>query len=144
MLEKTDKDLEARLDDNQYDESQLISFKVEITRLSYYNPSNEWERVDGSIEIENVYYKYVKRRVFNDSLEVLCIPNATAMKLQAMKRQGSHPGAGKIAAPEPYVFTERFAVAPAAFILLSPAYYYSVYIPSHPRYTDERPPAFPA
>ena len=39
----------------------------------------------GKIEIGGIQYKYVKRRIFNDSLEVLCIPDGAAMKLRATK-----------------------------------------------------------
>jgi len=141
LVAKADREMDAKLDDNSYDESQLISFKVPITRLSYYNPSSEWERVEGSIEIGNAYYKYVKRRILDDSLEVLCIPNSTAMSLQAMKRQGSHPATYKMPAPEPYVVVARCSVAPPSVRLEPTTYYYSVFIPFHPRTAEERPPS---
>ena len=79
--------LEALLDNNSYDESQLISIKVPITTLSYYNSSPGFERVDGQIDIAGVHYKYVERRIFQDSIELLCIPNMTAMKLQTAKNE---------------------------------------------------------
>jgi len=82
---RADHQLEARLDINSYDESQLISVKVPSTHLAYYNSSTQFERVDGQINIGGVRYKYVKRRFFNDSLEVLCIPNQAAMRLQTAK-----------------------------------------------------------
>jgi hypothetical protein len=82
---RSDRQLEARLDDNAYDESQLFSIKIPATNLSYYNPSTEFERVDGQIEIGGIQYKYVKRRLFNDSLEMLCIPNHAAMSLRTAK-----------------------------------------------------------
>jgi hypothetical protein len=72
LLDKADRELETRLDENRYDESQLISIKVPVTHLSYYNTSDQFERVDGNIEFGGIQYKYVKRRIFNDSLEVLC------------------------------------------------------------------------
>jgi hypothetical protein len=77
-----DRRLEANLDRNNYDESQLISVKLPITSLSYYNSNNNFERVDGQIEIAGTQYKYVKRRLFKDSLELLCIPNQAGMTLQ--------------------------------------------------------------
>ena len=83
MEEKSDAQLEARLDENKYDESQLVSIKVPATYLSYYTNSKLFERVDGQIEINGVEYKYVKRRLFNDSLELVCLPNKTAVKLRA-------------------------------------------------------------
>lgn len=80
-----DQQLVARLDRNDYDESQLISLKIPLTALSYYNSSNGFERVDGQIEIGGIHYNYVKRRIFKDSLELLCIPNTTAMSVQKVK-----------------------------------------------------------
>ncbi|MES1159188.1 MAG: hypothetical protein ABUM51_00380 [Bacteroidota bacterium] len=84
---KADHQLEARLDENSYDESLLVSIKIPSTRLSYYNSSTQFERVNGQIEIEGVRYKYVKRRLFNDSLELMCIPNHTAMRLANVKNE---------------------------------------------------------
>jgi hypothetical protein len=141
-MEKADRDLEAQLSGDAIDDSQLISFKVPITRLSYYNPTDDWERIEGSIEIGNVYYKYVKRRIRDDSLEVLCIPNHKAMSLQAMKRQASHPATCKIPSPEPYVFVPMGSIAPSFVTLRCTPFYYSVYLPFPPRLTEERPPAF--
>ena len=80
--DRANQQLEAKLDKNQYDESQLLSLKVPITTLSYYNSSTSFERVDGQINIKGVEYKYVKRRIFKDSLEYLCIPNHVAMDLK--------------------------------------------------------------
>lgn len=79
--------LEAQLDENRYDESQLISFKVPVRYLPYYNNSTEFQRVDGQIEIGGIVYKYVKRRIYNDSLEMLCIPNPTAMQLRTAENE---------------------------------------------------------
>ncbi len=73
----TDK-LQLQLDDNQYDQSKLISIKVPATHLSYYNNSETFEPVQGQIEFGGFQYSFVKRRLFNDSIEVLCIPNAEA------------------------------------------------------------------
>jgi hypothetical protein len=74
--------LEASLDQNNYDGSALISFKVPVTSLAYYTNSSGYERVTGQIDINGVRYQYVKRRIFGDSLEVVCLPNITSMKLQ--------------------------------------------------------------
>ena len=84
---RADRQLEARLDNNKYDDSQLILIKVASTHLSYYNSSTQFERVDGKIEVGGIEYKYVKRRLYNDSLELLCIPNQTAMGLKSAKNE---------------------------------------------------------
>jgi len=84
---KADAQLEAQLDENNYDESQLVSIKVPVTYLVYYSNSKSFERVDGQIEIGGILYKYVKRRIYKDSLEMLCIPNHAAMKFQSAKNE---------------------------------------------------------
>ena len=85
LEEKANEQLEAKLDQNDYSDEQLLSLKIPITNLSYYNNSTQFERVDGQIEINGVQYKYVKRRIYNDSVELLCIPNQTAMSLRTAK-----------------------------------------------------------
>lgn len=85
--DRADRRLEASLDKNDYDESSLISFKVPLTSLGYYNSDGSFERVSGRIEISGVSYQYVKRRIFKDSLEVLCIPNMASIKLQTAKNE---------------------------------------------------------
>lgn len=77
---KADARLEAQLDNNNYNESDLISLKVPAN-LPYYATSKSYERTDGEIEIDGIHYNYVKRRFYNDSLEYLCIPNKTKLRL---------------------------------------------------------------
>jgi len=85
--DRSDRRLEASLDKDNFDDSQLISLKIPLTTLSYYTASTRFERVDGQIDIHGVHYKYVKRRIFQDSLELLCVPNMAAMKIQTAKNE---------------------------------------------------------
>jgi hypothetical protein len=87
MQDRANHGLEARLDRDNFDESNLVSLKIPLTTLSYYNSSTQFERVDGQVEIGGVQYKYVKRRIFKDSLELLCIPNQAAMGLQTARNE---------------------------------------------------------
>jgi hypothetical protein len=77
--------LQSKLDSNNYKESELISVKVPVKNLSYYNSSTQFEQVEGQIEIRGLQYSYVKRRLYNDSIEMLCIPNNKAMHLKNAK-----------------------------------------------------------
>jgi hypothetical protein len=87
MEDKANSHLETALDNNDYDLAQLISVKIPVTYLPYYNNSQTFERVNGQVEIGGLEYKYVKRRIFNDSLELLCIPNPAMMKLKKVKNE---------------------------------------------------------
>lgn len=71
---RADIQMQADLDQNNYNQSDLISIKVSAS-LPYINSSEKFERVDGNIDINGVNYTYVKRRFYNDSLELLCIKN---------------------------------------------------------------------
>jgi hypothetical protein len=93
--------LEAQLDDNKYDRSQLLSIRVTASHLSYYNSSQSFQRVDGQVQAGGIQYKYVARRIFNDSVEYLCIPDYAAMKLKVAgneysKKTSSYPGSYKV------------------------------------------------
>lgn len=73
--------LESQLDKKQYSDAELISIKIRLN-LPYYTSSTEYERAYGSIEANGISYEYVKRRVHQDTLELLCLPNKTKMQLQ--------------------------------------------------------------
>jgi len=57
-----------------YDESALIEIKVPM-QMPYLMNQTEYERWDGEIEFSGVHYNYVKRKVYNDTLYLLCLPN---------------------------------------------------------------------
>jgi hypothetical protein len=76
---------EVQLDNNNYDESELVSIKIPATHLSEYTNSKLFERIDGQVEIKGIIYNYVKRKIFNDSLELLCIPNQPLANIQLAK-----------------------------------------------------------
>ena len=57
---KADSQLEAKIDVNDYDESQLIEIRVALD-MPYQNSSSEFERHYGEIEINGKIYAYVKQ-----------------------------------------------------------------------------------
>ena len=79
-----ERSLEARLDKNQYSENDLIYIKLPLN-LPYYNSSSNFERVNGAINVSGIEYKYVKRRVYNDTIELACIPNFNSQKFESVK-----------------------------------------------------------
>ena len=84
MQKHANKKLEANLDKGYYDESQLIELKVAVN-LPYQTSWASYQRYDGEIEINGVKYKYVKRKLDNDTLYLKCIPNKKEMALQIAK-----------------------------------------------------------
>jgi hypothetical protein len=84
MQQRADSKLEARLDQNDYDESRLIKVTMPLN-MPYQNNWSDYERYDGEVEIDGVHYKYVKRKIENGQLVLLCLPNDTKMQLQSAK-----------------------------------------------------------
>ena len=70
----------ARLDQSDYLDKDLIEMKVPVN-LPYQTNWSEFERYDGEIVIAGVHYNYVKRKLQNDTLILMCIPNTDKMKL---------------------------------------------------------------
>lgn len=84
LQHRADQQLEARLDHNDYDESQLIEMRVPLN-MPYQVASSDFERIDGEIEINGIHYKYVKRKVDNGELVLMCVPNQAKMRLQSAR-----------------------------------------------------------
>ena len=71
---KAEEKLARHIVDKAYDDNELILIKKAVN-LPYYNLSTNYESKEGSIEIEGTHYNFVKSRVVNDTLELLCLPN---------------------------------------------------------------------
>lgn len=78
--------LVERLDNKEYTDEELIEMKVPLP-MPYQTNWSSFERFDGEIEIQGVHYNYVKRKVVNDTLILMCIPNHGKMKLNSAKEQ---------------------------------------------------------
>lgn len=84
LQQQSDTHLEAMLDGNQYEDSQLIELKIP-THIPYQTSWASFERYDGEVKMNGTIYKYVKRKVANDTLYLMCIPNAKKMQLETVR-----------------------------------------------------------
>lgn len=82
LQKKADHQLEARIDVNDYDESQLMEIRVALN-MPYQNNSSDFERQYGEIQIDGKYYTYVKSKVEDGYLVLQCIPNAAKQKIKS-------------------------------------------------------------
>ncbi len=143
--------LEATLDIDHLDTAQLILLRVSADALPYSNASEKFERFDGCIELGAARYRTVKRRLYNDSIEFLCIPDGSASPFSLAKdnffrlvndlQKSGHskfPGpsgktspVNKIVWCDPWHFPDLycFAVRP----VLSPTFQMSTLPPGHLR-----------
>jgi hypothetical protein len=86
LQDQEDQVLISNLDKNAYQNEDLVSIKT-VLNLPYYAVSTDFERAYGSVNVNGVEYEYVKRRVYNDTLELLCLPNKAKMQLQSVKNE---------------------------------------------------------
>jgi hypothetical protein len=80
MAGHSDVRLEAKLDNRSYADADLILIK-QAHNLPYFTDSKEFQRIDGEVNIDGVLYKYVKYRIYNGFVEMLCIPHHQKMQL---------------------------------------------------------------
>jgi len=80
---QSDKNLEVKLDKNDYDESQLYEIRIPLN-MPYQNNSSEYERHYGEINIDGKTYTYVKRKVVDGFLVLKCIYNTGKQEIQKM------------------------------------------------------------
>lgn len=78
---RQDQKLEALIDKNHYDKSELVTIKIPLF-TPYISDQAEFQRIDGEVNYNGILYKYVKRRVYHDSLILLCIADHEKMKLK--------------------------------------------------------------
>lgn len=81
-LQQSDKRLESSFDENQYKESELLTIRVPLS-LPYLPDNTAFERTDGEVKIDGKIYKYVKRRISEGELVLLCLPDYDKMRLQS-------------------------------------------------------------
>ena len=82
--QKASAHLSELIDQNNYNESELVSVKTPIN-LPYYSNNPKFERVDGEMEIDGIVYQYVERRVYNDSIEIRILPNQDRLHIKNAK-----------------------------------------------------------
>ena len=70
------------LDEEIHDESRMITLKVDLN-LPYLSQNTDFERVDGEINVDGHIYKYVKRKIHNGQLILLCMPDDVKTKLRS-------------------------------------------------------------
>jgi hypothetical protein len=74
--------MEAILDHQAYDSSELITIRMPFS-MPYANTGDEFERVAGEIELDGKIYKFVKRRIYEGELILLCLPDRQKTQLRA-------------------------------------------------------------
>ncbi len=84
FINLSDQQISQQADNNPYPDSALSEIKVELN-LPYTNDWSTYERYNGEIEVNGVHYNYVKRKVVEGTLYLLCLPNQAKTQLCKQK-----------------------------------------------------------
>lgn len=67
------------------DQAGTIAIQIPVN-LPFSRTSTDFESVNDEIEINGIPYRNVKRRLHNDSIELICVPDHSAMKWNAARK----------------------------------------------------------
>ncbi|OQP66255.1 hypothetical protein A3860_12180 [Niastella vici] len=89
FIQQSNEQLVQQLDNHQYNDNELIEVTIPL-HTPYLTSWSDYERVDGEAEVNGLYYTYVKRKIHNDTLYLLCLPNRTKTQLTAARIDYAH------------------------------------------------------
>jgi hypothetical protein len=141
LQQKEKSSFEAGIDKEIYEERDLITLKVPLS-MPYQISWTGFERVDGEITIKGVIYKYVKRKIEDGQLVLLCLPYYKKMNLvkaavefgnhgndpAPLEKKGSHSSPDKNNPLNEYEENTRWAING---VLLNPVKQYTLFVLPH-------------
>ena len=68
-------------------DEELVSIKVATVLPPYTYVSDTYETVNGEVDVDGMTYKYVKRKIFKDSIEFLCIAHVEKKRLENAREE---------------------------------------------------------
>ena len=157
MQENSDRQFDTSLDNNEYDESQLIEIKVAMN-MPYQERFTDFERHYGQIEMDGKSYTYVKRKIDGDVVIFKCIANESREQLKKINSDMTQANAsnnanmdhsGKQQQPSSFAKSmlgdfddQQFSQLALASVLLQEHQYnsYSFYIPQITVNPPHQPP----
>ncbi len=83
LEKKASKELTANIETKTFDESNLIEIKTNLNMP--YVSDKEYETAYGETVIKGVHYHYVKRKIENNVLYLMCLPNEEKIVLAETK-----------------------------------------------------------
>lgn len=93
LQQKADVALESRIDNADYDDTQLVEMRVSLN-MPYQQRFTDFERHYGEININGKVYTYVKRKIEGDVLILKCIPNEVKQQLKEKSNDITKSNAG--------------------------------------------------
>ncbi len=89
FISQSEQKFAQQLDEHRYKDTDLVEISIPFN-LPYTQNSSSYEPLEGTVEMNGVVYNYVKRRIYRDTLYIMCLPNQ--QKLQLTKAKSSYAG----------------------------------------------------
>jgi hypothetical protein len=77
--------MEEKIVKEDFKPEDLVSFRFSAKKLPYYTNSKEFEIANGEVEVNGSIMTYVKKRIFHDSIEYVCLANVAKTNLRTAK-----------------------------------------------------------
>jgi hypothetical protein len=79
-IHQSDVQMVKQIYDNKIDAAKLIEIKIPVNLPNIEN-WNEYEVVQGQIQLKDTYYNYVRLKMTRDTMFFICIPNTVKTRL---------------------------------------------------------------
>jgi hypothetical protein len=83
--QNTNETIQAKIEKEDYETEDLVSYKFSAKQLPYYTNSKHYEVANGEVEVNGMIMTYVKKRIFKDSIEYMCLPNQAKTNLRTAR-----------------------------------------------------------
>ncbi|HEX5150864.1 MAG TPA: hypothetical protein VFW07_05420 [Parafilimonas sp.] len=85
VLEKrADNTIVSRIDNEKYNDADLITLTIPLS-MPYIQDSKDFEKKDGEIKLNGKIYHYVKQKISQGNLVLMCLPDEEKTHLQNAK-----------------------------------------------------------
>ena len=84
LQQKANNTIVAKIDKLDYNDADLITLTVPLS-MPYLSDSKDFERKDGEVTLNGKVYHYVKQKVSNGNLILMCLPDEQKTQLQTAK-----------------------------------------------------------
>jgi hypothetical protein len=84
LQQNAEKNIVARIDKEEYNDAELVTLTVPLS-MPYLQDSKDFESKDGEITINGKVYHYVKQKISQGNLVLLCLPDDRKTHLQNAK-----------------------------------------------------------
>lgn len=152
LIARSDVKLVQQLDKNNYSDKDLVEVKVPLNS-PYITNTKGYERYDGSIDMNGVHYNYVKRKVYDDTLYLMCIRNSQKMHLCEAKnnfqrlvtdfpsnKKDNESNTKKFNITDEYNFPSQNVFTYNPIVLKQDKLFFSTALLTRPTQTNDQPP----